>query len=261
MNKKTISSAFVLLFQLFRRDVQERYAGTVLGGVWLLIQPLFMLAVYTLIFGEVLQLRFGESVSTSQFAFYLFAGLIVFNALSEVMTRATFLFHEKREMLLNTPLSPWLLPILPVAVSILLEWLAVLILFVAIALQGEAKLIGLICYLPYFIVRVILSLALAYVIAPLTVFFKDMRQLMPAVLTVMLFVSPILYPLEIIPERFLPFYDWNLLGHLVQGYRGALIEGVIDVVHLSALLLIVSVFLAFSVLLFRSLMPQARHVL
>lgn len=254
-------STFALGYQLFRRDIKERYTGTMFGWLWLLINPLFMLAVYTFIFGEVLQLRFGTVASTTSFAFYLFAGLLVFNALSEVMTRAPLVLAERRDMLLNTPLSPWLIPILPVASSILLEWMAVSILLVALALQGEFYIVGLLIYLPYFLVRVILSLAAAFFIAPLGVFLKDLRQLMPAILTVMLFVSPILYPLEVIPEKFQPFYDWNLLGQLVQGYRQALLEGVFTGSRFFALFFISSVLLILSILAFRSLMLRARYVL
>ena len=63
-----------LFWQLLRRDIQERYTGTVLGAAWLVIQPLLMLLVYALVFGEVLQLRFGEHHTDGQFAAYLFAG-------------------------------------------------------------------------------------------------------------------------------------------------------------------------------------------
>ncbi|MGB1009184.1 MAG: ABC transporter permease [Thiolinea sp.] len=261
MNKNKINSTLTLGFQLLRRDIEERYAGTLFGWLWLLIHPLFMLAIYTLIFGEVLQLRFGEAASTSHFAFYLFAGLIVFNALSEVMTRATLILQEKRDMLLNTSLSPWLLPILPVLASVLLEWLALLILLFGMGLRGEVVFAGILFYLPYFCIRVILSLAVSYLIAPLAVFLRDLRQLMPALLTVLLFVSPILYPLEVIPERFLPWYDWNFLGHLVQGYRAALMEGVFDATHMLNMLLISLLFLVLSVVFFRNLMPRARYVL
>ena len=256
------NNLLALGYQLLLRDIRERYTGTLLGWCWLLVNPLFMLLIYSFIFGEVLQLRFGvEIAANSHFAFYLFAGLLVFNALSEVMIRTSSVLQERREMLLNTPLSPWLLPVLPVLVSVLLEWIALSILLLALGIWGEFRLIALVFYLPYFLVRFILSLALAFIIAPAAVFFRDLRQIMPAVLTVLLFVSPILYPPEVIPERFLALYDWNLLSHLVTGYREALLEGVLDVSRLSTLLWVAALSLLFSVLAFNSLMPRARYVL
>ncbi len=262
MQSNHFNSLLTLGYQLLFRDMRERYAGTLLGWCWLLVNPLFMLLVYSFIFGEVLQLRFGSTAAAnSHFAFYLFAGLLVFNALSEVMIRTTSVLSEKREMLLNTPLSPWLLPVLPVLVSVILEWLALLVLLLAMGVWGEFKLIALVFYLPYFLVRLMLSLALAFMIAPVAVFFRDLRQLMPAVLTVLLFTSPILYPPEVIPDRFLALYDWNLLSHLVTGYREALLEGVLDVSRLFVLLLVASLSLLLSMMVFNSLMPRARYVL
>lgn len=251
----------MLGYQLVQREVQERYRGTVLGIVWLLIQPLFMLLVYTFVFGEVLQLRFGEAVSTAGFALYLFTGLIVFNALSEVMVRSPLILSERRDMLLNTPLPAWLLPVLPVASSVLLEWVALLILLVALGVQGSLSLTGVLFYLPYFVVRVLFSLAAAFVLAPLGVFLRDLRQLIPALLTILLFISPILYPLSVIPEQFLPFYEWNLLGQLVQGYRDGLLEGRFDSGHFGALLVIALALLGLSLSVFHSLMPRTRYVL
>ncbi len=261
MNRHNAHSILTLLYRLFWRDLQERYTGTVLGGVWLLVQPLFLLAVYTLVFGEILQLRLGAAASTTAFAYYLFAGLIAFNAFSEVLTRAPLVLHERRDMLLNTPLPSWILPLLPVASSILLEMLAVLILVLALWVKGAWQPWGLLLYLPFLLVRVLLSLAAAYFLSVLGVFLRDLRQLMPAVLTVLLFISPILYPLDRIPPRFLPLYDWNLLGQLVQGYREALLEGTLDWQHCATLLVLSSVLLMLSIAFFRSLMPRARFVL
>ena len=262
MQSVSFNSLLTLGYQLLCRDMRERYTGTLFGWCWLVFNPLFMLAIYSFIFGEVLQLRFSMTVTpNSHFAFYLFAGLLVFNGLSEVMTRTASVLQDRRDMLLNTPLSPWLLPLLPVVTSVLLEWLALLVLLVVMGLWGELKLMGLLYYLPFCMVRIVLSLALAFMVAPVAVFFRDLRQLMPAVLTVLLFISPILYPPEVIPERFLALYDWNLLSHLVAGYRAALLEGVLDTTRLLVLLPVVALALLLAVLAFRSLMPRVRYVL
>lgn len=247
--------------RLFTFDLKERYAGTFFGMLWLVIHPLFMLLVYTFIFGEVLQLRSGASHSTPQFALYLFTGLLVFNAFSEVLVRAPALLSERRDLLLNTPLPVWLLPLLPVAVSVVLEGLALLVLLIALGVQNELKAFGILFYSYFLIIRIIFSLAGSYVLAVLGVFIRDLRQLVPVLMTVLLFISPILYPPEVIPEQFLFFYDWNILGQLVQGYREALLEGVINWGRFSALFIISIICLSLALWLFRSLMPRARYVL
>ncbi|MEZ5534901.1 MAG: ABC transporter permease [Thiolinea sp.] len=254
-------NAWSLGMRLFRSDLKERYNGTVLGVFWLLMHPLFMLLVYTFIFGEVLQLRFGTDSSTTQFALYLFAGLLVFNAFSEVLIRSPFILSERRDLLLNTPLPAWLLPLLPVAISLVSEGIALIVLLGAIAVQGGLKITMLPCYLCFLFIRIIFSLAGSYIIAVTGVFLRDLRQLMPVLMTVLLFISPVLYPPELIPEQFRFFYDWNILGQLITGYRDALLEGVINWERFAGLLFVGLLCLGLSLWLFRSLMPRARYVL
>ena len=250
-----------LIYQLFRRDVSERYQGTVLGFAWLLLQPLFMLGLYTLVFSEVLQVRFHAQASNTHFAFYVFTGLLAFNALSEVLTRSTTVITERRDLLLNTALPSWVLPIIPVAVSVSLELVSLGVLLLALSLTQQLQLLGWLFYLPFLLVRVLFSLAAAYSLAVLGVFLRDLRQLVPALLTVLLFVSPILYPLELIPDSLRPLYHWNPLAHLVEAYRLALLQGQFDAEHFAALLLASSTGLLAAYLLFQSLMPRARYVL
>lgn len=250
-----------LIYHLFRRDLSERYQGTVLGFAWLVLQPLFMLGLYTLVFSEVLQVRFNAQTSNSHFACYVFTGLLAFNALSEVMTRSTTVITERRDLLLNTALPSWVLPIIPVTVSVMLELISLSVLLLALSLTQQLQLLGVLFYLPFLVVRVLFSLAVAYSLAVLGVFLRDLRQLIPALLTVLLFISPLLYPLELIPESLRPLYHWNPLAHLVEAYRLALLQGQFDLERLSALLLVSSVCWLAAYLLFQSLMPRARYVL
>ena len=158
MNAATLT----LLGQLLRHDLRERYAGTALGVFWLLAQPLFMLLVYALVFGEILQLRVGAATDSAQFTAWLFTGLTVFNALGEVLTRAPSILTERRELLLNSPLQPALLPLLPVGSSLVLEGLSVGLLLLWLLLQGQWQPLGLLFYLPFLLLRVVFSLAFAY---------------------------------------------------------------------------------------------------
>ncbi|HPE61890.1 MAG TPA: ABC transporter permease [Thiolinea sp.] len=256
-----LQTRLLLALNLCRRDLRERYQGSMLGIFWLLFPPLFMLCIYTLVFGEILQLRFGSGTSTREFAFYLFAGLITFNAFAEVMTRSPTVLSEKRDLLLNTPLPASVLPLIPVLNSIMLELIAVLILVAGLILAGLFQPSGLLLYLPCLLVRALLSLALAYPLGIIGVFLPDLRQIMPAVMTVLMFLSPILYPLEAIPDHFRPWYAWNLLGQLVACYRATLLEGHLPWETLAALMLVALLLLGLGLMLFRQLIPRARYVL
>lgn len=253
--------ALTLLWQLFRQDLHERYAGTVLGVFWLLIPPLFMLLVYALVFGEILQMRLGTAADTGQFTAWLFTGLTVFNALAEVLTRAPAILTERRELLLNSPLPPALLPLLPVGSSLVLELLSVGLLLLWLSVQGRCEPQALLFYPPFLLLRLLFSLAFAYGLAVLGVFLRDLRQMMPPLLTVLLLVSPIVYPLSVVPVQFQAWFGWNPLAQLVQGYRAALLEGSFLWQPFVGLLLLAGVLLGLALWLFQRLMLRARYVL
>lgn len=250
-----------LLWQLLRRDLHERYAGTTLGVLWLLVQPLFMLLVYALVFGEVLQLRFGGQNGHEQFAAYLFAGLTAFNAIAEVLVRAPGLLTSQRELLLNSPLPPGLLPLLPVASSLVLELLSISLLCLWLCLNGNCPLTGFFFYLPVLLARLLLSAGLAYLLAVLGVFLRDLRQLIPTLIGVLLLVSAIVYPPEMVPENLRFWLKINPLAQLAEAYRAALIEGIFRWQNCLVLLLQGGFMLALGWWLFQRLMPRARYVL
>ena len=164
-------------------------------------------------------------------------------------------------MLLNTALPSWILPIIPVIVSVVLEGLALGVLLTALLVTGQLQAVGLVFYLAFLLIRILFSLAAAYSLAVLGVFLRDLRQLMPAFLTVLLFISPLLYPLELIPLGLRPLYDWNPLAQLVEAYRAALLQGVFEAERFGALLLVSTTALGAAAWLFQSLMPRARYVL
>lgn len=251
-----------LLGQLLRRDIQERYHGTALGMAWLLLQPLALLLVYTLVFGEILQVRQGIAhEKVSHFAFYLLAGLGMFNALADVLVRAPLLLTEKRDWLLHSSLPAYLLPLVPVGTSILLESLLVGLLLLGMLFTGQVYWQSLLFYPPFLVARVLLSSALAYLLAVLGVFLRDLRQIIAPLLTVLLLISPILYPPEQIPAHLQAWLAWNPLLYLVEGYRAALLEGVFKADYCLALCLVAGLGLGMALWLFQSLLPRARYVL
>jgi lipopolysaccharide transport system permease protein len=255
------AATLTLLWQLLRHDLRERYAGTALGVFWLLAQPLFMLLVYAVVFGEILQLRVGATSDPAHFTAWLFTGLTVFNALAEVLTRAPSLLTERRELLLNSPLPPALLPLLPVGSSLVLEGLSVGLLLVWLIWQGQWQPLGVLFYLPFLLLRLMLALAFAYGLAVLGVFLRDLRQIMPPLLTVLLLISPIVYPLQVVPDAFQAWFAWNPLAQLVAGYRAALLDGQFLWQAFVGLLVLASGLLGVGLWLFQRLLLRARYVL
>lgn len=254
-------SVYPVFWELLRQEWRDRQRGTALGALWLLLPALFMLLVYGLVFGAILQMRVGSHTEPLHFAAWLFAGLLPFNALAEVLVRAPTLLVERRALLLNTPLPVWVLPLPPVAMSVLLELLAVALLGGWLCWQGDCPTWGWVWYLPFLLVRLLLTLALAYPLAVLGVFVRDLRQALPPALTVLLLFSAIVYPLEVVPPVWQQWLGWNPLTQLVAGYRAALLDGTFLWQPWLALLLLALALLAVGLGLFRHGWRQARYVL
>lgn len=250
-----------LIFDMTKRDLKERYIGTSLGKLWLVLQPLFLLLIYTLVFSKILNVRFDQSQQTSTFAFYLMAGLIAFNGFSESLTRSVNTLHDNRNLLLNTTLDAWVLPIIPVLSSVVIELISVALLLVFFAIMSSKVSLLIWLYPALLCIRLLLSLAGSYFLSILSVFFKDIGQALPMLLTVLLFISPILYPMEIVPEAYQPVFFWNIMSHLVEAYRSVLLEDHVQLQTIAWLLLISSLLFSLAFLLFQKLINQAKLVL
>jgi len=199
--------ALHLLYTLSKRDLQQRYQATMLGKLWLVLQPLLMLLVYTFVFGEVLNIRFDQAGSVSeannlQFAFYVMAGLIAFNSMADALTRAATSITDNRQLLLNSALPVWVLPAVPVFASLFLEVLMIAVFLLAIAVMQQHWLNSFLFIPVLLLIRVFLSLALAYLLSVFNVFVRDIAQALPMILMVLILLSPVFYPIIYMPEHF-----------------------------------------------------------
>lgn len=254
-----------LLYTLSKRDLQQRYQATMLGKLWLIVQPLLMLLVYTFVFGEVLNIRFDSTENTVAthlpFAFYIMVGLIVFNSMADSLTRAASSITDNRQLLLNSALPAWVLPAVPVFASLFLEALMIAVFLLVIAFMQQHWLSSYLFIPVLLLIRGFLSLALAYLLSAFTVFIRDIAQALPMMLMLFMLLSPVFYPVSYVPEPFQRFYAWNGLTHVLDAYRQVLLEGQVDRFMLFSLLAVAMMTCVISYLIFNKLLPRARYVL
>ena len=210
------------------REIVARYRGSVLGILWSLITPLFMLAVYTFAFGFVFQARWGggtEPPSTGGFALNLFAGLILFQLFAEVINRAPLLVLTNQNYVKKVvfPLEV----LVPVALgSALFQALVsflVLLVFLPVVfgdVPWTAVLLPLIL-LPF----ALLTLGLAWFLASFGVYVRDISQSLGTIVTACLFLSPVFYPISILPDWAQFWIRLNPITVPVEQTRMVLIQG------------------------------------
>ncbi|WP_457436775.1 ABC transporter permease [Pseudomonas sp. TE3786] len=209
-----------------KREVLGRYRGSVLGILWSFFNPLLMLTVYTFVFGFVFNARWSVgSESKIEFALLLFAGLLVFNLFAECINRAPTLVTGNPNYVKKVIYPLETLPVVGVLCALfhglisLLVWLLVYV--IAVGLPHASAL-----YLPLIILPwVLLILGVSWVLAALGVFLRDISQLIGAITTILMFLSPIFYPATALPENLRHLLYLNPLTTVIEQTRAVLFWG------------------------------------
>lgn len=215
-----------LIMQLTKREILMRYRGSIFGILWSLLTPLFMLVIYTFVFGIIFKSRWGTEIdSQAEFALILFCGLSTFGIFSEIVSRAPGLVLNNPNYIKRVVFP---LEILPLAVigSALVHGLISLLVLIVACLVLTGKLYVTVLLIPLIVVPLLLfSAGLAWFLASLGVYFRDISQIMPIAISALMFLSPIFYPVTAIPERLRFVYYLNPISYVVEDARRILIWG------------------------------------
>ncbi len=216
-----------LLLQMIYRELSGRYSGSVIGILWVILNPLFMLVVYAFVFSVVFKARWGLDVeeSKAQFGLVLFSGLIVHTFVAECLMRApkVILDHSNYVKRVIFPLE--ILPIVLVGNALFHALMSFLVLICGLlVLNGSVPLTaGL---LPFVLAPLLIGvLGVSWLLASLGVFARDIQQLVGMAVTASLFLTPIFYPLSAVPERLRHWLYINPLTFFVESTRDVAIWG------------------------------------
>lgn len=216
-----------LVVQMTKREVVGRYRGSVLGLLWSFLNPVFMLMVYTFVFSVVFRARWGvgEDETKTQFAMVLFAGLIVHGLFSEVLNRAPGLILSNVNYVKKVVFPLEILPLVILGTSLFHASVSVSVLIFAFILFN-GYLPWAIIFLPLVLLPLLfLIIGLAWLLASLGVFLRDVGQTVGVITTVMLFLSPVFYPISALPEALRPWLMVNPLTFIIEQVREVLIWG------------------------------------
>lgn len=214
-----------LISALARREVQGRYRGSVLGIAWSAITPLFMLAIYTFVFSVVFQSRWGQTGSRLEFALILFLGILLFNIFGEVVMRAPSLITVNANYVKKVVFPLEVLPCVALGTSLFHGLIAGVIWVVAMFALGDG-VPWTVVYAPIYLLPLLLvTLGACWFLAALGVYLRDIGQVVSVAVTALLFLSPIFFAIEAVPEQFRPLIRLNPIAHVVEGMRGIAIFG------------------------------------
>jgi lipopolysaccharide transport system permease protein len=224
---KTLRVNRLLISQLIRREVTGRYKGSIFGLAWSFFNPILMLTVYTFVFSVVFKARWGTSGTEdkTQFAIVLFVGMIVHSLFAEILNRAPTLVLSNSNYVKRVVFPLEILPIVSAGAALFHCVISLLVLLAAFFLfNGHVKWTAL--YTPLiFLPLVILSLGFAWFLASLGVFVRDVGQTVGIITTVLMFLAPVFYPANALPEEVRPWLMANPITFIIEQARNVLIWG------------------------------------
>ncbi len=215
-----------MIARLAKREIDARYRGSVLGVIWAFVVPMLMLGVYTFVFSVVFRIRWEVPMEENgAFALILFSGLIIFNLFSECVTRAPGLMLENvsyiKKVVFPLEIMPWvsmLVALFNAAVSLLILLVFYLIVH---GLPHLTVLLLPVVLFPF----VLLIVGLGWFLASMGVFLRDVQPLVGVMTTMMMFLSPIFYPLSAIPETYRGFIQLNPLTPVLNASKSVIFWG------------------------------------
>lgn len=213
---------FDLLVQLTKRDISARFKGSLLGRLWVVVNPLFMAALYSFVFGGILKVRWQDAENNSvSYGAFLFLSYIVFGLFAEIVGRGPSLIVLQPNLVKKVvfPLSmlSWSSAFASVT-QFLINFFVFL--FLALVLGGRGLSVWIALALPFFLIPLIFySVALSLILAPLTVLFRDLAQVVNLGITVLMYGTPVFYPLARVPESYKWLILQNPLTFFVEGAR------------------------------------------
>lgn len=209
---------------LTRREVAARHAGTAVGVLWPYLQPLLTVAAYYLVFDVVFAMRLGEGAPTHAVGTFLVVGALPWMAFCDAVSRGMNSLIEAGGLLQKNPLPPVLIVARAVLASVVIY--GPLLLLVALAYTPLHRFhLAVLALVPLLALQLVLCLLLGYLLAILAAALRDTVQLVGFLLSVGIYLSPILFPLSLFPENWRWVLWLNPVTALVMGYQQVLLLG------------------------------------
>ncbi|MCJ2372830.1 ABC transporter permease [Pseudomonas sp. RGM 3321] len=215
-----------LISQMTKREVIGRYRGSVMGLAWSFFNPVLMLAVYTFVFSEIFSARWvGVDTGKGGFAILLFVGMIVHGLFAECANRAPSLVMSNSNYVKKVVFPLEILPVITLGSALFHSCISLIVLVIAQLLISHTLFWTALLF-PLILVPLILgTLGISWFLASLGVYLRDVAQVITVLTTVLLFLSPVLYPVAALPEVYRPWLQMNPLTYIIEESRSVLLFG------------------------------------
>ena len=208
-----------LIWKLAKNDFKKRYAGSYLGAVWAMVQPVVTVALYYVVFEIIM--KGASRTEEAPFVLFLTAGLVPWFFFSEALNSGTNALREYDYLVKKVVFKISILPIIKIIAATFIHLFFILVLLIVAAAYGYYPTVYTVQILYYSACLFLLVLAMCYTTCAIVVFFKDLSQIINILLQIGMWATPILWDLHIIPGFWQKILKLNPLVYIVNGYRSA----------------------------------------
>lgn len=235
-----------------KREFQSKYRNSLLGAVWTIINPLSMIVVYTVIFSQIMKTRLAGVDSVFAYSIYLCAGILTWGLFSEIVSKAQNVFLDNSNILKKLSFPRLCLPVILVA-NALLNFSIIFGLFTAfLMITNNFPGWSYFSLFPILFIQITFATGLGLSIGVLNVFFRDVGQFFGIFLQFWFWLTPIVYPISIIPEAVRPLFQLNPMAVIIEGYQTILVNKLQPDWHGLLMVFLIAIFLCiFAFRLFR----------
>jgi lipopolysaccharide transport system permease protein len=213
------------IFGSVRREFQAKYSNSLLGAAWTVINPLAMIVVYTVVFSQIMRAKLPGVDSQFAYSIYLCAGVLTWTFFSETVSRAQNVFLENANLLKKISFPRLCLPVIVVA-NASLNFAIIFGLFTIFLLfSGSFPGVVYLALFPVLLVQVLFSVGLGITLGVLNVFFRDVGQLFGVVLQFWFWLTPVVYPINILPAYVRDALRYNPMTNIITSYQNILVKG------------------------------------
>jgi lipopolysaccharide transport system permease protein len=213
------------IFESVKRDFQGQYTNTALGAAWTIIRPLSMVFVYTVIFSQVMQAKLPGVTSQFAYSVYLCAGVLTWGLFVDTVSKVQNVFIEKANLLKKINFPGLCLPVILLA-NATVNFAIVFSLFtIFLIIMGEFPGVVYVSLIPLLLLQTAFSFGLGVTLGVLNVFFRDVGQFFTVVLQFWFWLTPVVYPLSILPLELQNVIQYNPMTMLVTCYQQVLVSG------------------------------------
>lgn len=250
------------IWQSIKNDFHARFVRSKLGGLWVILQPLSQVMIYAFILSNLLSNRLPGVESTYGYAVYLMAGLLFWNLFTEIIDRCLKIFINNANTLKKVSFPRISLPVIAIGSALINNLALFVVMNVIFLILGH----WVSWYLLYYVILAplvaIFAAGIGLLLGVINVFVRDTEQVVPIVLQVLFWFTPIVYPANIVPEAYMKFLSLSPLYSLAEAYHNIILFH--QAPHLTPLVIIAVFALAlcaFSLVLFRKAGPDMVDVL